>query len=198
MALLRPPGRNEGGNENAKLRIGLTAPPKRAHRDSLGPVRDAALVAARGFTVAARPSEWLASATWADLDERTVQLRAVRNDVGADSEVEVGLKTGARVALLLPNAYDRLMTYRKALEGRFGKQPDNALIFQVLSRDGPLWYEDGFPVEWSADHYKRWTARVSGAPCVAPLSRFFVAYPAHGAPQPLGMSPRQRISKVDS
>jgi hypothetical protein len=32
---------------------------KRAHRDPLGPVRDAALVAAMGFTVAARPSEWL-------------------------------------------------------------------------------------------------------------------------------------------
>jgi len=40
------------------------------------------------------------------------------------------------------------------------RQPDNALVFQVLSREGPLWYEDGFPVEWSEDHYKRWTARV--------------------------------------
>ena len=40
--------------------------------------------------------------------------------------------------------------------------PDNALVFQVLSREGPLWYEDGFPVEWSEDHYKRWTPRVSG------------------------------------
>lgn len=30
----------------------------------------------------------------------------------------------------------------------------------MLSKQGPLWYEDGFPVEWSADHYKRWTARV--------------------------------------
>ena len=34
---------------------------KRPHRDSLGPVRDAALVAAMGFSVAARPSEWLVS-----------------------------------------------------------------------------------------------------------------------------------------
>jgi hypothetical protein len=49
---------------------------------------------------------------------------------------------------------------REALEGRFGKQPDHALVFQVLSKDGPLWYEDGFPVEWSDDHYKRWSARV--------------------------------------
>jgi integrase len=133
---------------------------KRAHRDALGPVRDAALVAAMGFTVAARPSEWLASVTWADVGEHTVQLQAVQNDLGDDSEVEVGLKTGARVALLLPNAYDRLMTYRGALESRFGKQPNNALVFQVLSKEGPLWYDDGFPVEWSADHYKRWTARV--------------------------------------
>jgi hypothetical protein len=61
---------------------------------------------------------------------------------------------------LLPNAYDRLMAYREALEARFGEQPDNALVFQVLSNDGPLWYEDGFPVGWSADDYKRWTARV--------------------------------------
>ena len=30
----------------------------------------------------------------------------------------------------------------------------------MLSKDGPLWYDDGFPVEWSEDHYKRWTARV--------------------------------------
>src|SRR4051812_16205203 len=32
---------------------------KRPHRDPLGPIRDAALVAAMGFTIAARPSEWL-------------------------------------------------------------------------------------------------------------------------------------------
>jgi hypothetical protein len=92
--------------------------------------------------------------------EHAVQLQAVQNALGDDSEVEVGLKTGARAALLLPNAYDRLMDYRKALESRFGAQPDNALVFQVLSKDGPLWYEDGFPVEWSDDHYNPWTARV--------------------------------------
>jgi hypothetical protein len=92
--------------------------------------------------------------------EHAVQLQAVQNALGEDSEVEVGLKTGARAALLLPNAYDRLMAYRQALEARFGEQPDNALVFQVLSKQGPLWYDDGFPVEWSADHYYRWTARV--------------------------------------
>ena len=74
--------------------------------------------------------------------------------------MEVGLKTGARAALLLPNAYDRLMAYRHALEDRFGEQPGNALVFHVLSKQGPLWYEGGFPVEWSEDDYKRWTARV--------------------------------------
>lgn len=132
----------------------------RAHRDALGPVRDAALVAAMGFTVAARPSEWLLSVTWADVGESSVELQAVQNELGEESEVEVGLKTGARAALLLPNAYDRLMDYRRALEARFGEQPEHALVFQVLSKDGPLWYEDGFPVEWSEDHYKRWTARV--------------------------------------
>jgi hypothetical protein len=109
----------------------------RRHRDPLGPIRDAALVAAMGFTVSARPSEWLVSATWADVGKQTVQLQAVQNELGENSEVEVGLKTGARVALLLPNAYDRLMAYREALESRHGEQPDNALVFQVLSKDGP-------------------------------------------------------------
>ena len=64
------------------------------------------------------------------------------------------------MALLLRNAYDRLVAYRRALEARYSKQPDNGVVFQECSREGPLWYEDGFPVEWSADHYKRWTARV--------------------------------------
>ncbi len=113
-----------------------------------------------GFTVAARPSEWLVSATWRDVREGTVELQAVQNELGDESDAEVGLKTGARVALLLPNAYDRLIAYRRALEARFGPQPDNALVFQEVAKEGPLWYEDGFPVEWSADHYKRWTARV--------------------------------------
>jgi hypothetical protein len=132
----------------------------RPRRDPLAPIRDAALVAAMGFTVAARPSEWLASVTWTDVGEHWVELQAVQNALGEESYVEVGLRTGARAALLLPNAHDRLMTYRAALEDRFGEQPGNALVFQVLSKDGPLWYEDGFPVEWSEDHYKRWTARV--------------------------------------
>ena len=133
---------------------------KRPHRDPLGPIRDAALVAAMGFTVAARPSEWLVSATWRDVREGTVELQAVQNELGDESDAEVGLKTGARVALLLPNAYDRLVAYRRALEAHYGKQPDNGLVFQECSREGPLWYADGFPVEWSPDHYKRWTARV--------------------------------------
>jgi len=132
----------------------------RRHRDPLGPVRDAALVAAMGFTIAARPSEWLGSATWGDVRERTIELQAARNERGEDSDAEVGLKTGARVALLLPNTRDRLLSYREALEGRYGPQPDHGLVFQALSRQGPLWYEDGFPVAWSEDYYNRWTARV--------------------------------------
>src|SRR4051795_1550159 len=100
------------------------------------------------------------SATWRDVREGRVELQAVQNEIGDESDAEIGLKTGARVALLLPNAYDRLIAYRRALDARFGPQPDNALVFQEVSKEGPLWYEDGFPVEWSADHYKRWTARV--------------------------------------
>src|SRR4051795_3636994 len=100
------------------------------------------------------------SATWRDVREGRVELQAVQNEIGDESDAEIGLKTGARVALLLANAYDRLIAYRCALEARFGKPPDNALVFQDVAKEGPLWYEDGFPVEWSADHYKRWTARV--------------------------------------
>jgi integrase len=138
----------------------IEAVANRRHRDPLGPVRDAALVAAMGFTVAARPSEWLLSATWGDVGRGTVQLQAARNEFGEDAQLDAGLKTGARVALLLPNGRERLVAYRKALEARYGAQPDHALVFQALSKDGPLWYEDGFPVEWSDDYYKRWTARV--------------------------------------
>jgi integrase len=132
----------------------------RPHRRPVLPVRDAELVAAMGFTVAARPSEWLRSVTWSDVREHTVELQAVQNALGEESEVEVGLKTGARAALLLPNAYDRMLAYREALEARYGAQPDNALVFQLLTDGGPVWYEDGFPVEWSEDQYNRWLARV--------------------------------------
>src|SRR5215211_4040764 len=123
----------------------------RPRRDPLAPIRDAALVAAMGFTVAARPSEWLASVTWTDVGEHSVQLQAVQNALGEEADVEVGLKTGARAALLLPNAYDRLLAYREALVARHGTQRENALVFQVLSEEGPVWYQDGFPVEWSDD-----------------------------------------------
>jgi hypothetical protein len=62
----------------------IEAVAKRRNRDPLGPIRDAALVAAMGFTIAARPSEWLMSATWVDVGERTVELQAVRNRFGGD------------------------------------------------------------------------------------------------------------------
>lgn len=138
---------------------------KRRHRDSLSPLRDAALIAAQGFTIASRPSEWLHSVTLADVRPRTVDLQAARNDVGDDAEDEVGLKTGARAALLLPNGYDRVIAYLEAVEARYGKQPDHALVFQVLTKEGPLWDEDGFPVPWSQDHYYRWRARVWRPAC---------------------------------
>jgi hypothetical protein len=46
----------------------------RPRRDPLAPIRDAALVAAMGFTVAARPSEWLASVTWTDVGEHAAEI----------------------------------------------------------------------------------------------------------------------------
>ena len=137
----------------------------RDKRDELLPVRDAAFVAAMGFTVAARPSEWLHSATWADLHDRSVELQRAA-EVGVENGI--GLKTGARAALLLPNAHERIADYRKALEARSGKQPENGLVFQKLGDDGrPLWDTDPktgskTPVPWSDADYKRWAAE-SGA-----------------------------------
>ncbi|MCA1853267.1 MAG: hypothetical protein LC647_12965 [Beggiatoa sp.] len=141
----------------------------RRARDPLLPLRDAALVAAMGFTIAARPSEWLRSATWGDVYEDTVDFQRPEAPSPADDkpleggepdEFEPGLKTGARVALLFPNARDRLRVYRSALEARHGAQPHYGLVFQALGANGPLWMEDGAPAAWSADDYKRWTARV--------------------------------------
>lgn len=137
---------------------------RRKARNKLLPLRDAAFVAAMSFTVAARPSEWLYSATWGDLHERSVELQRPRSGLGGEGN-EIGLKTGARAALLLPSAAERLGDYRKALQDRFGKQPDHGMVFQALGHDGPLWLaEDGeeerSPAPWSYDDYKRWTARV--------------------------------------
>ena len=129
-----------------------------AHDDLL-PVRDAAFVAAMGFTVATRPSEWLHSARWADLHESSVELQRP-----SGGEVIGGLKTGARAALLLPNAADRIALYRERLEDAFGEQPAQGLVFQALGPEGPLWLEgeggEQMPVAWTLNEYKRWTARV--------------------------------------
>lgn len=135
----------------------------RPARDDLLPLRDAALVAAMGFTVAARPSEWLYSASWEDLHSNSVELQRGREDDGNIA----GLKTGARAALLLSNARDRLLIYREALEDRWGPQPDRALIFPVLREDGPAWTQpedededEPVPLAWSKNDYDRWAARV--------------------------------------
>jgi hypothetical protein len=96
----------------------------------------ATLIAAMGFTVAARPSEWRLTATWADVHEETVELQ--RPHHGTSSRAG-GLKRGAHVALLLPNARDRLASYRRALDERYGSQPSQALVFQVLGVEGPIW-----------------------------------------------------------
>lgn len=136
---------------------------QRPARNPLLPLRDAALIAAMGLTVAARPSEWLNSARWSDLHERSVELQ--RPDTEFEEENGIGLKTGARAALLLPTARSRLLAYREALEARHGPQPERALVFQALGEGGPLWWlgeidDDPVPVPWSYDDYKRWTARV--------------------------------------
>jgi hypothetical protein len=140
----------------------------RRARNPLLPLRDAALLAAMGFTVASRPSEWLHSATWADLYERTVEFQRPTS-IGAEDlerlgsevdEPEEGLKTGARAALLFANARDRLLAYRSELEARHGPQSDSALVFQALGREGPLWSKDGTPVPWSVNDHKRWAARI--------------------------------------
>lgn len=137
---------------------------RRPARNPLLPLRDAALVAAMGFTVAARPSEWLHSATWSDIHDRSVELQRPVSDLDG-SDQGIGLKTGARAALLLPSAHDRILGYRAVLEARHGQQPDHGLVFQALGEQGPLWWlgnEGGepTPVPWSQDEYKRWTARV--------------------------------------
>ncbi len=142
----------------------------RPARDDLLPLRDAALVAALGFTVASRPSEWRHSVAWEnvfapqdDSGMGTVELQRARL---ADPEVIEGLKTGAHVALLLPNAWDRIASYRAALEDRYGPQPDHGLVFQVLDHgEGPVWITppDGgepVPLAMNDDAYKRWIARV--------------------------------------
>lgn len=143
---------------------------KRPARDDLLPLRDAAFVAAMGYTVASRPSEWRQSVTWDDLFEPpsdtgigTVELQ----QASLDDELEVisGLKTGAHVALLPVNAWDRILVYREALEDRFGPQSGNGLVFQVLDEDGPVWITAGdggdlVPLAMNKNDYVRWTARV--------------------------------------
>ncbi len=140
----------------------------RPAQDDLLPLRDAALVAAMGFTVATRPSEWRLAAAWENLfmpvsgqEFGSIELQRAQE---GDSDMAEGLKSGAHAALMLPNAYERIATYRSALEDRFGPQPPNALIFQVLGPEGPEWAtaESGelVPLAWTKNFYNRWTKRV--------------------------------------
>jgi hypothetical protein len=129
-------------------------------RDEICSVRDVALVAAMGFAVASRPSEWLYSARWRDLHERSVEFQ--QGDA-ANQGLIIGLKSGARAALLLAAARERLSVYREALEDRFGEQPPHALVFQALGPEGPLWVREGdedVPLAWTRESYLNWTSRV--------------------------------------
>jgi len=135
---------------------------RRPARDDLLPIRDAALIAAEGYAIATRPSEWLHSAAWENLYDTTIELQRSSN---RDSDQIKGLKTGAHVALLLANARDRLAIYRERLEGRYGPQPGHGLIFQALGDDGPAWItpEDGgepVPLAVSKNAYNQWVKRV--------------------------------------
>jgi hypothetical protein len=134
----------------------------RPGRDRLLALRDAALVAAMGFTVATRPSEWRLAATWEDLRETTVEMQRPRR---SGNRSPAGLKTGAHVALLLPNARDRLLSYRRALEALYGPQPADALVFQLLGPDGPEWTRpkgrgERVPMAWTTSAYNQWVLRI--------------------------------------
>jgi hypothetical protein len=143
----------------------------RPSRDDLLTLRDAAFLAAMGFTIATRPSEWRLSATWDSLHAPTpvggLGSVELQKEAGlAVEDVVGGLKTGAHVALMLANAYDRIIAYRDALEERFGPQPGHGLIFQVIDEsDGPLWFPDpdggpAIPLAWSTNQYNQWVKRV--------------------------------------
>ncbi len=142
----------------------IEAVEKRPARNDLLVLRDAALVAAMSYTVASRPSEWIKTARRENLYPQSVELQRAA-DFGADEDAAPGLKTGAHVALVLPNAYDRIKAYMDAVDEMYGPQPGNALIFQVIGPDGPEWIypEDGGepePLAWCDNYYLRWTARV--------------------------------------
>jgi hypothetical protein len=101
----------------------------------------------------------------ADVYDRTVEFQRADGFAGGNhddmkDDLGEGLKTGARAALLFDNAHERLLTYRSELETRYGPQPDHGLVFQRLEQKGPQWADDGGPLPWSTDAYKRWTARV--------------------------------------
>lgn len=141
----------------------------RPARDDLLPLRDAALVAAMGFTVATRPSEWRMSATWEDLHPPSTPDGGfgsieLQRALDSDPDLDEGLKTGAHAALMLPNAYERVATYREALEDRFGVQPSNGLVFQVIGAEGPVWVESDkgvmVPAAWTKNNYNQWVRRV--------------------------------------
>ena len=129
-------------------------------RDEIRRLRDIAFVGAMSFTIATRPSEWLYSVRWRDLHERSVELQQGGASIAGPV---LGLKSGARAALLLRGARERIDAYQQQLNERFGVQPPHGLVFQALGPEGPMWSEeDGeeVPVAWTRNEYLRWTARV--------------------------------------
>jgi hypothetical protein len=107
--------------------------------------------------------------------ERSVELQ---RSEGSEEGPLIGLKSGARAALLLKRAHDRLAVYRQALEERFGEQPPDALVFQATGPEGPLWIREGDekirspgrkrPTNWTGRVWRPARERAALAPNVDP------------------------------
>ena len=75
----------------------------------------------------------------------------------------------------------------KALEDRFGPQPQNGLVFQVLGDEGPVWVtaEDGgepVPLAWSKNAYNQWVQRVWNPARTAAAQAPVSSWPAAARP----------------
>ena len=149
-------------------RIIMRSSPGRRGTTSFPCATQALPVAAMGFTIANWPSEWRLSAAWEDLflpGGPTGWL----DRVAARSRQRPGpgrrARERAHAALLLPNAYERIVVYRDALEIASGHRRRMDSIFQVDRPDGPEWTKDErtgrlVPLAWTKNNYNHWVKRV--------------------------------------